>query len=106
MAAKEKIREHAPHNRNGFLEKISSKIKKRTNRSHLQSLLLFIKITNRNIVYSPNLAREKKYTRYFTSDNEQDGIENATHDTFPKLTWICSCLKKHKTWLAVQFRKF
>jgi hypothetical protein len=22
---------------------------------------------------------------YFTSDNEPDGIENATHNTFPKL---------------------
>jgi hypothetical protein len=35
------------------------------------------------------------------------GIENATHNTFPKLTWIfASLFKKHKTWLAVQFRKF
>jgi hypothetical protein len=25
---------------------------------------------------------------YFTSDNEPDGIENATHNTFAKLTWI------------------
>jgi hypothetical protein len=32
MAAKEKIREHALYNRNGFLEKISRKIKKRTNK--------------------------------------------------------------------------
>jgi hypothetical protein len=28
------------------------------------------------------------YTGYFTCDNEPDGIENATHNTFPKLTWI------------------
>jgi hypothetical protein len=29
------------------------------------------------------------YTGYscFTSDNEPDGIENATHNTFTKLTW-------------------
>jgi hypothetical protein len=26
-------------------------------------------------------------TGYFTSDNEPDGIENATHNTFAKLTW-------------------
>jgi hypothetical protein len=32
MAGKNKIREHAPHNRNGFLEKISRKIKKRMNK--------------------------------------------------------------------------
>jgi uncharacterized protein YcsI (UPF0317 family) len=28
------------------------------------------------------------YTGYFTSDNEQGVIENATHNTFPKLTWL------------------
>jgi hypothetical protein len=28
------------------------------------------------------------YTRFFTSDNEPDGTENATHNTFAKLTWI------------------
>jgi hypothetical protein len=27
-------------------------------------------------------------TGYFTSDNECDGIENATHNTFRMLTWI------------------
>jgi hypothetical protein len=27
-------------------------------------------------------------TGYFTSDNEPDGIENATHSTFAKLTWM------------------
>jgi hypothetical protein len=27
-------------------------------------------------------------TEYFTSDNEPGGIENATHNTFPKLTWL------------------
>jgi hypothetical protein len=30
----------------------------------------------------------KENTRYFTSDNELDGIENATHNTFATLTWI------------------
>jgi hypothetical protein len=34
------------------------------------------------------------------SDNEPDGIENATHNLFAKLTW------KHKTYLAVSFWKF
>jgi hypothetical protein len=29
-----------------------------------------------------------QYTGYFTSDNEVDGIENATHNTFPKISWI------------------
>jgi hypothetical protein len=28
------------------------------------------------------------HTRYFTSDNEPHGIENATHNTFAKQTWI------------------
>jgi hypothetical protein len=37
------------------------------------------------------------YTGYFTSDNEPEGIENATHNTFPKLTWIfVFSFKKHK----------
>jgi hypothetical protein len=30
-----------------------------------------------------------KYSGYFMSDNEPSGIENATHNTFPKLTWLC-----------------
>jgi hypothetical protein len=30
----------------------------------------------------------------FTSDNEPDGIENATHNTFAKLTWIFVLLFK------------
>jgi hypothetical protein len=35
------------------------------------------------------LEREKLYyTGYFTSDNEPDEIENATHNTFAKLTRI------------------
>jgi hypothetical protein len=33
-------------------------------------------------------------TGYFTSDNEPDGIENATHNTFAKLTWIFVLLFK------------
>jgi hypothetical protein len=28
------------------------------------------------------------YTGYFTSDDDPGGIENATHNTFPKLTWF------------------
>jgi hypothetical protein len=35
--------------------------------------------------------------RYFTSDNEPDGIENATHNTFVKLTCkFVFWFKKHK----------
>jgi hypothetical protein len=30
----------------------------------------------------------EEYIGYFTSDNESGGIENATHNTFPTLTWI------------------
>jgi hypothetical protein len=30
----------------------------------------------------------KHYTGYFTSDNELDGIENVTHNTFPMKRWI------------------
>jgi hypothetical protein len=36
-----------------------------------------------------NVKKEKKsccYTGYFTSDNEPGGSENATHNTFLKLT--------------------
>jgi hypothetical protein len=29
--------------------------------------------------------------------NEPNGIENATHNTFAKLTWIFFLIKKHKT---------
>jgi hypothetical protein len=36
-------------------------------------------------------------TGYFTSDNEPDGIENATHSTLAKLTWmIVLFFKKQK----------
>jgi hypothetical protein len=28
------------------------------------------------------------YRRYLTSDDDPGGIENATHNTFPKLTWL------------------
>jgi uncharacterized membrane protein len=30
----------------------------------------------------------QQYTMSFTKDNEPDGIENATHNTFAKQTWI------------------
>jgi hypothetical protein len=40
----------------------------------------------------------KLYTGYFRSVNEPDEIENATHNTFAKLTWIfVFCFEKHKT---------
>jgi hypothetical protein len=40
----------------------------------------------------------KRYTGYFTSDNEPDGIENATHNTIAKLTGIfVFSFEKHKT---------
>jgi hypothetical protein len=32
------------------------------------------------------LCRLSDYTGYFTSDNEPDGIENATHNTVAKQT--------------------
>jgi hypothetical protein len=41
------------------------------------------KITNINLIHS-----YKTYTRYFTSNNEPDGIENATHNTLAKQSWI------------------
>jgi hypothetical protein len=44
------------------------------------SLLLQIKIATA-------YRKKFKYTGYFTSDNEPDGTENATHNTFPK-SWI------------------
>jgi hypothetical protein len=43
-------------------------------------------------------AMFNQYTGYFTSDNELNGIENATHNTFQKLTWIfVFWFKKYKT---------
>jgi hypothetical protein len=33
---------------------------------------------------------EIRNTGYFTSDNEHDGFETATHNTFGKQTWIFS----------------
>jgi hypothetical protein len=34
-----------------------------------------------------NVAK-MKHRGYFTSDNEPDGIDNATHNTFAKQIWI------------------
>jgi hypothetical protein len=43
-------------------------------------------------------------TEYFTSDNESDGIENATHNTFPKkrniLVSISSFFFGNVLWIA------
>jgi hypothetical protein len=40
----------------------------------------------------------KENAGYFTSDNEPDGIENATHNTFAMLMWIMFFdLKKRRT---------
>jgi hypothetical protein len=40
-------------------------------------------------------------SRYFSSHNEPDGIENATHNTFVKLTCKGIFLfKKHKTYIG------
>jgi hypothetical protein len=41
-------------------------------------------------LYSPETHRQEVlHTGYFTSDNNQpDEIENATHNTFAKLTWM------------------
>jgi hypothetical protein len=33
-------------------------------------------------------VRRPGNTGYFMNDNEPSGIENATHNTFPKLTWL------------------
>jgi hypothetical protein len=43
--------------------------------------------------YRTIICIEKKLihnTGYFTSRKEPDGLENATHNTFPKLTWLYS----------------
>jgi hypothetical protein len=40
------------------------------------------------------------------NDDKPDGTENATQNTFPKLTWICFLSEKHKTKLAVQLHEF
>jgi hypothetical protein len=43
-----------------------------------------------------NIVRERQWQ--IRSDNEPDEIENATHNTFAKLTWIFVFrFKKHKT---------
>jgi hypothetical protein len=41
-----------------------------------------------NIIISFNIIFLFTYYKKYTSDNEPDGIENATHNTFPKLAWI------------------
>jgi hypothetical protein len=48
-------------------------------------------------------------TGYFTSDNEPGGIENATHNTFPKLTLLkpislsyCFKMILNPLWLCFQ----
>jgi hypothetical protein len=35
-----------------------------------------------------SVTQSKYYREYFTSDNEANGVENATQNTFAKLTWI------------------
>jgi hypothetical protein len=37
-------------------------------------------------IFVKNLEKPYTYTGYFTTDNEPDKIENATHNTFVKLT--------------------
>jgi hypothetical protein len=61
----------------------------------------FIKIRSHRRKFSNSDGVEQKKNRfkteffsslhtigYFINDNESDGIENATYNTFPKLTWI------------------
>jgi hypothetical protein len=49
----------------------------------------FIKQTERNASHQQNKGHHIIVcTGFFTSDNEPDEIENATHNTFAKLTWI------------------
>jgi uncharacterized membrane protein len=42
-----------------------------------------------------------KYTGHFTSNNDPDGIENATHNTFLRLMWIFVFYLKNIKQLAV-----
>jgi hypothetical protein len=52
------------------------------------------------LIFEQRLAIYSNYisTGYFMRDSDPDGIENATHNEFPKLTWIfVFCFKKHKT---------
>jgi hypothetical protein len=45
---------------------------------HLTLLDLYVQLSVKTFVF----------TGFFTSDNEPGGIENATHNTFPTLTWL------------------
>jgi hypothetical protein len=42
-----------------------------------------------------------KYTGYFASENETDGIENATHNTFPMKSWILKLKYPHVLWKCI-----
>jgi hypothetical protein len=55
-------------------------------------------------------AASNKYTGYFASDNETDGIENATHNTFPMKSWISKLKHPDVLWKCIvgcifQFRR-
>jgi uncharacterized membrane protein len=43
------------------------------------------------------------HTGYFTSDNEPDRIENATHNTFTTPTWMFVFLFKKRRTYTVSF---
>jgi hypothetical protein len=55
---------------------------------NLEKLFKVLFRQNFKHMYSNLQCAPKPYTGYFKSDNEVDGIENATHNTFPKISWI------------------
>jgi hypothetical protein len=67
-------------------------------RSHRRKFSNSDGVEQKKIVLKRNFCFSLHTTGYFMNDNEFDGIENATYNTFPKLTWILVFLfKKHKT---------
>jgi hypothetical protein len=75
----------------------------RWNRKKAQTVYHYFKRQFRSIKYIifyfcgiewlSNYFKQTLYTGYFTSDNDPDRIENATHNTFAKLTWTISTLE-------------
>jgi amino acid transporter len=66
-----------------------------------QFIITYFKRQSRSIIlfyfcgieWLSNYFKQTLYTGYFTNDNDPEGIENATHNTFAKLTWTISTLE-------------
>jgi hypothetical protein len=65
----------------------------------LLGLLCFLTEYLSRLILTPTTSNF--YTGYFTSDNEPGGIENATHNTFPKLTCLYIYIRMKKITIKI-----